>query len=109
VRSWPGQAARVGVDLEGPARAGVYLQSDRSIVMRAVEESYRDSVEVMGTMEALSKYPWLKDYWWRIVPVDLDKYTAPGGAGVGSRLLHKGPPGEQGNPPHPLLLPHIKG
>lgn len=71
-----GQAARVGVDLEGSAKAGIYLQSDRSIVMRAVEESYRDSVEVMGTMEALSKYPWLKDYWWRIVPVDLDKYTA---------------------------------
>ncbi|MGC8961283.1 MAG: SufD family Fe-S cluster assembly protein, partial [Candidatus Bathyarchaeia archaeon] len=70
------QAAKVGVYLGGSAGAGAYLQSDGSVVMRAVEESYRDSLEVMSTREALSKHPWIKKYWWGIVPVDLDKYTA---------------------------------
>ncbi|MEM2123315.1 MAG: SufD family Fe-S cluster assembly protein [Candidatus Bathyarchaeia archaeon] len=70
------QAAKVGVDLKGSEKAGAYLQSDRGVVMKAVEEAYRDNVEVLSTWEALSKYPWLKNYWWRIVPVDLDKYTA---------------------------------
>ncbi|MEM3607689.1 MAG: SufD family Fe-S cluster assembly protein [Candidatus Bathyarchaeia archaeon] len=70
------QAARVGVYLEGSARAGAYLQSDGSVVMGAVEEAYRDSLEVMSTREALSKHPWLRKYWWGVVPVDLDKYTA---------------------------------
>ena len=70
------QAVKVGVDLEDPARAGTYLQSDGSVLLRSVQEAYKDRVEVMSTSEALSKYPWLRDYWWKIVPVDLDKYTA---------------------------------
>jgi hypothetical protein len=30
----------------------------------------------MSTTEALRKYEWLKDYWWKAVDVDADKYTA---------------------------------
>ena len=33
-------------------------------------------MEVLGTQEALRKYDWLTDYYWNVVPVDADKYTA---------------------------------
>jgi Fe-S cluster assembly scaffold protein SufB len=38
--------------------------------------SLKDGLEVMSTAEALAKYGWLEDYWWRALPVDADKYTA---------------------------------
>ena len=30
----------------------------------------------MSTQKALEKYEWLKDYSWKLVAVDTDKYTA---------------------------------
>ena len=31
---------------------------------------------MLSTSEALEKYDWLQDYWWKAVAVDTDKYTA---------------------------------
>ncbi len=54
-------------------RAGTFIQMDNTPVHSSVRQ---DGVEVMPTSQALEKYDWLSDYWWRAVAVDTDKYTA---------------------------------
>jgi Fe-S cluster assembly scaffold protein SufB len=54
-------------------RSGTYIQMDNSPVHSS---SRQEGVEVMATSQALEKYDWLADYWWRAVAVDSDKYTA---------------------------------
>ncbi|MBI4734073.1 MAG: SufD family Fe-S cluster assembly protein [Rubrobacteridae bacterium] len=63
----------VGIDTKGEQRSGSFLQHDTTVSHR---HSAQEGVEVMGTLEALKKYDWLKDYWWKAVAVDQDKYTA---------------------------------
>jgi Fe-S cluster assembly scaffold protein SufB len=54
-------------------RSGTYIQMDNTPVHSSVRE---EGVEVMPVSQALEKYDWLADYWWRAVAVDTDKYTA---------------------------------
>jgi Fe-S cluster assembly scaffold protein SufB len=63
----------VGVDAAEAERAGSYFQLDTSVVY---SKATSENVEVLSTTEALSKYDWLRDYWWKAVAVDADKYTA---------------------------------
>ncbi len=63
----------VGVDAAEAERGGSYFQLDTSVVY---SKATSENVEVLSTTEALSKYDWLKDYWWKAVAVDADKYTA---------------------------------
>ncbi len=63
-----------GVILDDPSqRSGTYLQMDNAPVHRS---SRQEGIEVMATSQALEKYDWMADYWWRAVAVDSDKYTA---------------------------------
>lgn len=62
-----------GVDVTGKERSGSFIQVDGS-VLHAVHT--QDGIEVMSTRDALETYPWLREYLWKIVPVDSDKYTA---------------------------------
>ncbi len=63
----------VGVDTKAKNRSGSFVQHDTKVSHR---RSTQEGVEVMGTTEALEKYDWLQDYWWKAVAVDQDKYTA---------------------------------
>jgi Fe-S cluster assembly scaffold protein SufB len=63
----------VGIDTKAEQRSGSFVQHDVSVSHR---RSTQEGVEVMGTAEALKKYDWLQDYWWKAVSVDQDKYTA---------------------------------
>ncbi len=64
----------VGVTLDDASgRGGTFVQMDRSVVHAS---SSQEGLEVMSITEALQKYGWLKNYWWRAVSVDADKYTA---------------------------------
>jgi Fe-S cluster assembly scaffold protein SufB len=67
------RAITVGIDAEETCRSGSFFQMDHSVVLAATNQS---GLEVMSTTEALKKYAWLKDYWWKAVAVDADKYTA---------------------------------
>jgi Fe-S cluster assembly scaffold protein SufB len=67
------RAVSVGIDAEEACRAGSFFQMDHSVILSS---AYQSGLEVMSTTEALKKYEWLKDYWWRAVQVDADKYTA---------------------------------
>jgi Fe-S cluster assembly scaffold protein SufB len=63
----------VGVAVGDTAKhAGTYIQVDQSVVHSKAEQ---DGVEVMGTNMALEAYPWLKDYWWKLVNPEADKFT----------------------------------
>jgi uncharacterized protein len=66
-------ALSVGVNTGEAERAGSFFQMNKSVLFVASQEA---GLEVMNTTEALEKYEWLRDYWWRAVMVDADKYTA---------------------------------
>ncbi|MFC1875621.1 SufD family Fe-S cluster assembly protein [Chloroflexota bacterium] len=53
-------------------RSGTFIQMDNAPIHSSVKQ---DGIEVMATSQAMAKYDWLKDYFWRAVSVDADKYT----------------------------------
>ena len=61
----------VGMETDEKGRAASFLQMDQSEIF--VNNMF-PGVEVMGTAQALDKYDWLKDYMWKAVQVDADKY-----------------------------------
>jgi Fe-S cluster assembly scaffold protein SufB len=68
------QMLSAGVILDNSGeRIGTFLQLDNTPVHFS---SRQEGIEVMSTSQALAKYDWLKDYWWKAVSVDADKYTA---------------------------------
>ncbi|MBU1998320.1 MAG: SufD family Fe-S cluster assembly protein [Candidatus Omnitrophota bacterium] len=64
---------KAGVDLKEKERSGTYLQMDHDVIHA---QSRQDGLEVLSTTQALKKYDWLWDYYWKAVSVDADKYTA---------------------------------
>jgi len=54
-------------------RAGTFIQMDNAPVHSSVRQ---EDIEVMPISQALKRYDWILDYWWRAVAVDTDKYTA---------------------------------
>ena len=63
----------VGIVPSEKDRSGSFLQQDCSVVFSTVK--YK-GLELMSTTDALKEHDWLKDYLWKAVPVDMDKYTA---------------------------------
>ena len=63
----------VGMETGEKGRSASFLQMDQSQIF--VNNMY-PGVEVMGTAQAIEKYDWVKDYLWKAVQVDADKYTA---------------------------------
>ncbi|MCL2475310.1 MAG: SufD family Fe-S cluster assembly protein [Chloroflexi bacterium] len=63
----------VGFVAEQAMRSGSFVQKDNSAV---IASSGQPGIEVMRISQALKKYDWLKDYYWKAVEVDKDKYTA---------------------------------
>jgi Fe-S cluster assembly scaffold protein SufB len=69
-------AVITGINLKEEQRSGSYLQIDQSVVYESLNRAYEGQLEIMSTTDALNRYDWLEDYFWRSVPVDQDKYTA---------------------------------
>jgi Fe-S cluster assembly scaffold protein SufB len=69
-------AIMTGMSLQEEQRAGSYMQVDQSVVYESLNKAYEGQLEIMSTTDALGKYDWLEDYFWKSVPVDQDKYTA---------------------------------
>ena len=67
------QMLKAGIDTTADKRSGTFIQKDLSVVHSS---SSQEGIEIMDIEEALAKYDWLQDYWWKAVPVDMDKYTA---------------------------------
>jgi hypothetical protein len=67
------QMREVGIKEEIEERSGTFIQIDDSVVF---SEALEEGVEILEMAQALEKYDWLREYWWKAVPVDTDKYTA---------------------------------
>lgn len=61
-----------GVDPSQKRRCGTYLQMDHSVVH---SKSLYPGLEVMSTTEAIKKYEWVDNYFWKVVSVDADEFT----------------------------------
>lgn len=70
------RALSVGVRTDEAERAGTYFQIDRSVVFQAIRETFDGKAEIMSTKEALEKYRWAEEYWWKIINPNTDKFTA---------------------------------
>ncbi len=64
---------KVGVDPTEKERSGTFIQVDQSGVCTTCAG---EGIEIMGMNVALDKYDWIKDYMWKAVAPDADKYTA---------------------------------
>ena len=61
-----------GVDPSQKARSGTYIQMDHSVVHA---KSLYPGLEVMSITEALKRYEWLDNYFWKVVALDADEFT----------------------------------
>jgi Fe-S cluster assembly scaffold protein SufB len=64
---------QAGIDAGETERSGTYVQKDTSVIHA---HSMQEGLEVIPITEALKQYDWVKDYYWKLVAVDTDKYTA---------------------------------
>jgi len=62
-----------GVDVTEKGRSGTYFQKDTAVVHC---KSKQEGIEVLPIRLALEKYDWVKEYYWKLVAVDADKYTS---------------------------------
>jgi len=70
------RAEEVGIDL-GSVSGGTYLQIDHNVAYTMVTDYLKkQGVLIMSTLEALERLEWVKEYYWKAMPVDTDKFTA---------------------------------
>jgi uncharacterized protein len=62
-----------GLDLTEKERGGTFYQKDNKVVHCKTKQ---EGIEVIPIREALEKYDWIEDYYWKLASVDMDKYTA---------------------------------
>jgi uncharacterized protein len=62
-----------GVDVNEIDRSGTYFQKDTAVVHC---KSKQEGIEVLPIRKALEQYDWVREYYWKLVAVDTDKYTA---------------------------------
>ena len=62
-----------GVDATEADRSGTYLQKDATAIHA---HSKQEGLEVMPIKAALEQHEWIEDYYWKLVGVDTDKFTA---------------------------------
>jgi Fe-S cluster assembly scaffold protein SufB len=66
------KALSVGIEAEQSCRSGSFFQMDHSVLF---SESFAEGLEVISSQEALAKYGWLADLFWKLVQADADDYT----------------------------------
>lgn len=62
-----------GVDAGEKDISGTYVQKDTAVLHSG---SKHEGLEVMPIKEALKECDWIREYYWKLVSVDTDKYTA---------------------------------
>ena len=68
-----------GLDVTKKERGGTYFQKDTEVIHCHAQQ---DGVEVIPIQKALEQYEWIQDYYWKLVAVDADKYTAAAELGL---------------------------
>ena len=67
------QMRQAGINLSGDDRSGTFVQMDHSVIHCNVTQP---GLEIMEINQAINKYNWLLEYFWKAVAIDKDKYTA---------------------------------
>ena len=68
-----------GMDVTQKDRGGTYFQKDTEVIHC---HSQQEGIEVIPIKKALEKYDWVEEYYWKLVAVDADKYTAAAELGL---------------------------
>jgi Fe-S cluster assembly protein SufB len=68
-----------GLDVTKKERGGTYFQKDTEVIHCHTQQ---DGIEVIPIQKALDEYDWIRDYYWKLVSVDTDKYTAAAELGL---------------------------
>jgi len=67
------QVLSAGIETRETGRSGTYFQKNHSVLHCQI---HQEGVEILNIEDALARYDWLRDYLWKMIPVDQDKYTA---------------------------------
>ncbi len=62
-----------GVDAAEKERSGTYVQKDTAVIHAHARQ---EGLQVLPIRQALREFDWIEDYYWKLVAVDADKYTA---------------------------------
>jgi Fe-S cluster assembly scaffold protein SufB len=80
-----------GLDVTQKGRGGTFFQKDTSVIHC---HSQQEGIEVLPIQEALKK-DWIREYYWKLVPVDTDKYTAAAELGPHDGYVIRALPGSK--------------
>ena len=81
---------RAGLTPRSRNRAGSFLQKDHSVVQCQIGQ---EGIEVLSIRDAVEQYDWIKEYFWKAVAVDADKYTAHAELGLDNGYFIRALPG----------------
>ncbi|MFC1884186.1 SufD family Fe-S cluster assembly protein [Thermodesulfobacteriota bacterium] len=81
-----------GMDVNKKDRGGTYFQKDTEVVHCQTQQ---DGIEVIPIRQALEQADWIKDYYWKLVSVDTDKYTAAAELGLHDGYVIRALPGSK--------------
>ncbi|MEM2653805.1 MAG: SufD family Fe-S cluster assembly protein [Nitrososphaerota archaeon] len=70
------ESYNVGVDLSRRDQLNTYLQIDHDVVFKTIQKKFEEDIELMSLTEALEKYEWVRDIYWKLKSPYEDKYTA---------------------------------
>jgi hypothetical protein len=79
-----------GVDVAEKERGGTFFQKDTTVVHCKTKQ---DGIQVIPMRKALEEYDWIWDYYWKLVAVDADKYTAAAEAQLHNGYVIRSLPG----------------
>ncbi len=81
-----------GLDVTKKERGGTYFQKDTEVIHC---HSQQEGIEVIPIQKALEQYDWIRDYYWKLVSVDTDKYTAAAELGLHDGYVIRALPGSR--------------
>ncbi|MBW1703417.1 MAG: SufD family Fe-S cluster assembly protein [Deltaproteobacteria bacterium] len=81
-----------GLDVTKKERGGTYFQKDTEVIHCHTQQ---EGIEVIPIQKALEQYDWIRDYYWKLVAVDADKYTAAAELGLHDGYVIRALPGSK--------------
>jgi len=81
-----------GMDVTQKERGGTYFQKDTAVIHC---HSQQEGIEVIPIKKALEKYNWIEEYYWKLVAIDADKYTAAAELGLHDGYVIRALPGSK--------------
>jgi len=81
-----------GMDVTQKDRGGTYFQKDTEVIHC---HSQQEGIEVIPIKKALEKHNWVEEYYWKLVAVDADKYTAAAELGLHDGYVIRALPGSR--------------